>query len=186
MDIKSEEQRTAQILNDIEACFRELGLKPERKAPGAIPYSAISCELPYEHQKIVAVVIYFPSIELIDMAIHYGLTPREQLYRLIQLINHINTYLVTDHLAIDPDSGGMLLHTGIFVTRDFLEKEQFKRVMEQLMEDSFKYIPLLSELLNSNRKPKAIMESFVKKQMKLIDDLKKEIENEEKEEQIVE
>lgn len=173
------EQKNAQVMSDLHACYVETGLTPlESKPEGLL---CVAAELPYENNRILISTVYHVDMELAESSIYFGLIPKEKRLRVVQLINEINSYLMCEHFTLHTDNGLLLFRSGIYVPRYFLDKSHLKLGLQQLLAKSYEFFPLIDEVLFYKKNPQLVMQRYLRRREKRM----MEIEEHEKEEKTV-
>ena len=167
-----------QVMRDLDACFVETGLTPlESKPEGVL---CVASHLTYGNNNILITAVYHQDMELVETTICIGEIPIEKRLRVVQLINEINSYLMCEHFALHTDTGLLLLRAGLYVPKYFLDKDQLKLILQQLMGKGYEYYPLITDAISYKKNPKSIMRRYLRQRENRL----KDFENEEKKKEI--
>ena len=119
-----------QIFDDMKQCIKDLGLKIlDEKTDDNILSGFSTFEYPGYNMGII--FSYTPSANIAEVLLRYADLPAEKLPILYELLNHINNNLALNHFHIDPETGILVLRSGLYVTGYFLNKEAFKMLLGQ-------------------------------------------------------
>ena len=113
--------------------------------------------------------LYDPRQNVASISIRYADVPKEKIPALYELFNHINAHLIFNHFTFEsfgPLGGMILLKTGLKVTEYFLNKTAFKALLKELMGAGHTFMPLIGELLFTDKTPTTIMDEFYRKKVR--------------------
>jgi hypothetical protein len=147
------------IFKDMKQCAQDLGLKitDDQSDPGIL--TGVST-FEYHSYSMGIILSYDPSIKVTEVMMQYAELPAEKLPALYELINHINNHLKFNHFVINSKSRILMLLSGIYVTNNFLDKEEFKMLLGQDLGISHTFMPLVLKLIFTDKTPKSIMDEF--------------------------
>lgn len=152
-------KRDLRVFKNMEDSIKELGLNIIESDSSGDPLY-IESGFEYASYSIGILVGYHPKDDLVSLGIIYGEMPADKIEPLIRLVNHINKLLVASHYAIDPESGKMILGAGMFIN-GYLDKEVFKKLLNEIMGYSFRFTKLISMVLTSDKEPAEIIKENV-------------------------
>jgi hypothetical protein len=148
-----------QIFDDMKKCIEDLGLKVlEEKTDNNILSGLSTFEYPGYNMGII--FSYVPSANIAEVLLRYADLPAEKLPMLYELLNHINNNLTLNHFHIDPETGILVLRSGLYVPSYFLNKEAFKMLLGQDLGIGHTFMPLIAKLIGTDQSPKTIMDEF--------------------------
>jgi len=156
-----------QIFADMKQCITDFGLNILNESELETTICGFSTFKHPDPRWYMAILFTFqPSQNLIGLSIRYPDVQKEKMLALYALFNHININLRLSHFCvdaniwIDPDLRMMLLNTGLYVTEYFLNKDEFRTLLKQLLETSHTFYPLIENVLTTDQTPQAIMDVF--------------------------
>lgn len=152
-------KRDLRVFKNMEDSIKELGLNIIESDSSGDPLY-IESGFEYASYSIGILVGYHPKDDLVSLGIIYGEMPADKIEPLIRLVNHVNKLLVTSHYAIDPESGKMILGSGMYIN-GHLDKVIFKKHLDELMSYSFKFTKLIAMVLTSDKDPAEIVKEIV-------------------------
>jgi hypothetical protein len=148
-----------QIFDDMKQCIKDLGLKIlDEKTDDNILSGFSTFEYPGYNMGII--FSYTPSANIAEVLLRYADLPAEKLPILYELLNHINNNLALNHFHIDPETGILVLRSGLYVTGYFLNKEAFKMLLGQDLGIGHTFMPLIAKLIGTDQTPQSIMDEF--------------------------
>jgi hypothetical protein len=153
-------KRDEQIFSDLKACFREFGLpiKSENRIDG---FMFIESEFEFAAYPIKIMILLDPPHDTVTMNIYYGIAPSEKIEILYELIDRINMTLCTSHFAVHPDTGQIALLSGMYFIDDRINKQEFHKILKQLLSDSSNFAPLIGKQIESDEKPAEMFRRFL-------------------------
>jgi hypothetical protein len=157
MKILTHQEET--ILNDLKACLKGFGL-PIVEETTVNEKPVIVSKFQYEHYGFGIVVTYHAEEEFVAIEIYYGNAPDDKIKPLCELMNHINTHIMSGHFFVAHPSGEMSFRAAVH-TPDSLNQEEFEWALKQVMGASYKCFPMIVEQLFTNGDPKEIMEKHL-------------------------
>lgn len=162
------EKNKKQILQDMKACIIQAGL-PVLHEETIHGCTAVLSQILYPESHSVSIyVIYDPQHELIEIALRYADAPEDRRLAIAETMNVINTDLCIDHFAICPVSGRMVLLSGMFLTERHLDKAVFSKILNQLLQDSYKYFRLIQYQYFSEEGAGELMDNLDEKKRTLM------------------
>jgi hypothetical protein len=148
-----------QIFEDMKQCVKDLGLKivNEDKMVGSLCGMST---FEYPGYNMAIGFLFHPSQKTIDLSIRYADVPMEKIPALYELLNHININMILSHFCIEPNLRMIMLRTGLYVTGYFLNKEEFKRLLNELLGEGHTFYPLIGKLILTDQTSQSIMDEF--------------------------
>jgi hypothetical protein len=153
-------KRDEKIFDDLKECFKESGL-PIKGETMLGNLMVIESEFHYPDYPINILIMLDPAEDTVMFGIHYGATLSAIRTVLYELIDRINMYLCTTHFVVHPDTGQLILTSGMFFTDDVINKKEFHLLFKQLLADSYNYFPLIGMQLESDKTPAEMWEQFL-------------------------
>jgi hypothetical protein len=148
-----------QIIEDMKQCVKDLGLKilGEEELNESL---CIKCTFEHLGNHMECAFAFKPLHNMIDVNIRYSDVQIEKITALYELLNHINTNMCSSHFCIETRLRMILLQTGFYVTGYFLNRAEFKSLLNQLTASWHVYYPLIIKLITTDQTPQAIMDEF--------------------------
>lgn len=164
-----EKNKKEQILQDMKACITQAGLPILHEEETIHDCTAIFSQILYPESHSVSIyAIYDPQRELINIALRYADAPQIRRLAIAETMNMINGNLSVDHFAICPVTGRMVLLSGMFITEQSLNKTQFIKILDQLLQDSYQYFRLIQEQYFSEEEAGELMDNLDEKKRTLM------------------
>ena len=155
------------IFEDMKQCLIDFGLNILNESELKISICGLSTFKHSDPRCYMAISFSFqPSQNLIGLSIRYPDVQKEKIPSLYVLFNHININMRLSHFCIDPNVWidpnyrMMFLNTGLYVTGYFLNKDEFKTLLNELFETSHTFYPLIVNVLTTDQTPQAVMDEF--------------------------
>jgi len=151
------------VFKDIIDYFISIGLpvtNPEEKDEFRVFSSEIK-----QGDIILRILVVFDQAEetvLVSAGFSHGVPP-ENRPAVIELLNFIHHYLDTGHYTLDKETGGVVIRDGIFVVDEELNKKEFSRFFEKLINDAHVFFPLILDQAYSAKKPAEMIAAFLEK-----------------------
>jgi hypothetical protein len=151
-----------EILNDMKKCFGRFGFPIIDEINEDDKYMIVS-KFGYQNYGFVIAAVYHPKGDLAEIHICYGNAQMDKVKPLYELMNHINTYIMTGHFSILHETGEMSFRAAVHVP-DSLDEEEFKWTLGQVMTASYKFFPMIVDLLFTEEEPVAILKKHLERE----------------------
>ena len=154
------DDKTKKIISDIKKCSEGVGISigtEEEVDQHVILYSAIEGKA----YTVLLQLTFTPDVEIILLAAGFSVTvPLESTEVLCELANIANSKMLTDYVAICPDSGEIMLHSSIMITDSQLDKNQLEFSLRQILNDAPLIFSLFLTQIHSQLSPKEHFAKF--------------------------
>jgi len=152
-----------QVFKDIMDYFISTGL-PVNKPGEHDGLRSFSSEIK-QGEIILRILVVFDQVEeavVVSAGFSHGV-PRENRPAVVELLNFIHHYLDTGHYTLDQETGGVVIRDGIFVVDEKLNKKEFSRFFEKLINDAYVFFPLILDQGYSAKRPAEMIAEFLEK-----------------------
>jgi len=151
--LKKEEK----IFDVMKNCFRSFGLKilDEAKTNNQL---MLFSKFEYKNYNFGITAIYHPDGDLVEISTVYANIPKDKIKPVSELMNHINSIIVSGHFYVVYATGVMSFSTAVHVI-DSLNKDDFEWALDQVMSLNYKFFPMVIELIFTDRQPLDIIKS---------------------------
>jgi len=151
-----------EILNDIKHCISSFGLSVVDEINDKGNFVIVS-QFKYEHYGFTIIAQYHPNGDLAEILIGYGIVPVDKIKPLSELMNYINSHVISGHFFVDPPTGMMSFRTAVHVA-DSLNKDEFEWALKQVMGVSYLFFPVLNEQMFTEGEPADIFNQYMKEE----------------------
>ena len=148
-----------EIVNDMKECISRFGLPVIDEINADDKYMIIS-KFQYQYYGFGIAAVYHPEGDLAEIKIVYGMAPEDKIKPLYELMNHINSHIMTGHFSLLHENGEVSFRAAVHVP-DSLKKEEFEWTLGQVMAASYKFFPMIGEQLFTDGDPKDILEKHL-------------------------
>jgi len=159
--------KNQEILNGIKHCISSFGL-PVVEEINVSDQFAIVSQFKYEHYGFAILAQYHPDGGLVEIAICYAIAPENKIKPLAELMNYINSHIMSGHFFVDLSSGGMTFRSAIHVT-DSLNKDEFEWALSQVMSASYRFFPMIIAQVCTDEEPSDIFNKYLKEEPQEVD-----------------
>lgn len=150
------------IVNDMKACFGRFGFPVIDEITADYKHMIVS-KFQYEHYGFAIAATYHSEGDLAEIMIGYGIAPEDKIKPLCELMNHINTYIMTGHFSVIHETGEISFRAAVHVP-DSLNEEEFEWTLGQVMTASYKFFPAIIDLLFTEEEPVAILKKHLEQE----------------------
>jgi hypothetical protein len=155
-------RKRQKILDDMKKCFGRLGFPIIDERTANERYAIIS-KYQYQYYGFGIGAVYHPKGDLVEIQIGYGLAPEDKIGPIYELVNHINSCIMTGHFYITHETGEVSFRAAVHVS-DSLNEEEFEWALNQALSASYKFFPAIGEQLFSDREPKDIFKELLERE----------------------
>ena len=154
------QNKTKKIISDIKICLENVGLSIAAKEESD-EHLTLYSEIKGNAYSMVLQLTFSPIVEIILLCVGFSVTvPPESTEVLFELANIANSKMLTDYVAICPDSGEIMLHSSIMITDGHLDKDQFELSLGQILHDAPLIFSLFVTQIHSQLSPKEHFAKF--------------------------
>ncbi len=151
-----------QIFDDMKKCFTSYGLKifDELKKNDQL---MIFSKFEYRNYNFGIAAIYHADGDLVEISTVYTNISKNKIKPVAELMNHINSYIMSGHFYVVYSTGAMSFRTAIHVT-DTLNKDDFEWALDQVMSASYKFFPMIIDQIFTEMEPLEIIKKHLEEE----------------------
>jgi hypothetical protein len=159
--MRENSMKALKIFNDMKECAEAIGLPVLQEHAGGDLPNFMSIGVRCGEYSMYLLVYHYVSEEMVTAAFWFDeVVPPEARKTVSELMNLINIYTRMCRYIIHPADGVVALESGMVLANGTLNKQQFRRLLKELLGEVELFHPLIREYLSSNKEPEAIMSDF--------------------------